>query len=241
MKPLIGLSSYREHATWNVVWSGPADLLPVSYTGSVERSGGIPVMLPPSGPEAAEAVVGRLDGLIITGGPDVDPERYGAVRHRQTQSPRPDRDVWEFALLDAAAAIGLPTLGICRGAQAMAVHAGGTLHQHLPDVVGHEQHSGDGSTFSETAADVDPGSVIHSLIGPRAVVSCHHHQAIDAHPGFEVTARSADGTIEAIEQPGERFCLGVQWHPEERQDAGLFAGLVTAAAGYAGRSRPVGR
>lgn len=238
MKPLIGMSSYRETATWNGVWTSPADLLPVSYTDSVERAGGIPVLLPPSDPTTAEGVVSRLDGLVITGGPDVDPGRYGADRHPNTEAPRPDRDAWELALLDAAAVIGLPTLGICRGAQVMAVHGGGTLHQHVPDVVGHQQHSGTGSVFSETTAAVDPGSVVHALIGPRAVVSCHHHQAIDAHPGFRVTARSADGTIEAIEQAGERFYLGVQWHPEERQDAGLFAGLVTAAAGYAERSQP---
>lgn len=235
--PVIGLSCYREDASWDV-WVTPADLLPLTYTGSVERAGGVPVLLPAAEPSAAATIVSRLDGLIITGGQDVDPAHYHQDRHPRTEASRPDRDSWELALLDAAAAIGLPTLGICRGAQVMAVHRGGRLHQHLPEVVGHELHSGSGPTFTETTATVDPDSLVASLIGPRAVVSCHHHQAIDAHPGFTVSARSDDGTIEAIEERGQRFCLGVQWHPEERQDAGLFAGLVTAAAEYAGRSRP---
>ncbi|GAB3914617.1 gamma-glutamyl-gamma-aminobutyrate hydrolase [Microlunatus endophyticus] len=243
--PVIGLSCYREDATWGV-WTTPADLLPRTYTGSVERAGGLPVMLPAAAPALASAIVARLDGLIITGGPDVDPARYDTAPHPRTQASRPDRDAWELALLDAAAAIGLPTLGICRGAQVMAVHGGGTLHQHVPELIGHEQHSGDGSTFTETTATVDPASRVAALIGPRiddwcAAVSCHHHQAIDSHPGFTVSARSADGTVEAIEQEGDRFYLGVQWHPEERQDAGLFVGLVTAAAEYAGRSQPAAR
>ena len=236
--PVIGLSCYREDASWGI-WVTPADLLPLTYTGAVERAGGLPVLLPAAAPQAAATIVARLDGLIITGGPDVDPARYRADTHPQTEASSPERDTWEPALLDAAAATGLPTLAICRGAQVMAVHAGGSLHQHLPELVGHEQHSGDGPTFTDTTASVEADSLVASLIGPRAVVSCHHHQAIDSHPGFRVSARSDDGTIEAIEQPGTRFYLGVQWHPEERQDAGLFAGLVTAAAGYAGRSRPV--
>jgi putative glutamine amidotransferase len=231
--PLIGLTTYREQAAWGV-WDQRADLLPTQYAAAVESCGGVPVLLPPVGQDgAADAVVARLDGLVISGGADVDPERYGERPHPRTAAWRPDRDAWESALLDAADAAGLPVLGVCRGMQVMAVHAGGALEQHVPDLVDHEQHSPGGDEFGAIEVTTVPGTRISGLVGERLAVNCHHHQSVRSHPGFEPVAHAADGTLEAMEAPGDRFCVGVQWHPETAADVGLLAGLVRAAAAYA--------
>ncbi len=227
-RPVIGLSTYREVAAWTV-WNMPADLLPAVYTRSVEAAGAVVVLLPPQSDGAAD-VVSRLDGLIITGGPDVDPERYGQRPHARTVRVRRERDAWELALLDAADEAGRPTLGICRGMQLMAVRAGGILEQHLPDSVGHEEHAPDVSSYGWTAIRTARGSLVQRLVGDNLQVSCHHHQAVLKHPGFEATARAADGTVEAMEDPERPFWLGVQWHPESGDDHGLFIGLVEAAS-----------
>lgn len=231
-RPLIGLTSYREEAAWGV-WRTRADVLPTVYARSVEEAGGVPVLLPPSEPadEAAASLLARLDGLVVSGGADVSPARYGEQPHARTAGWRDDRDAWELALLAAAARAGTPTLGVCRGMQVMAVAAGGSLEQHVPDRVGHEQHSPGGDRFGETSVRVGSGTLLQSLVGDRLDVHCHHHQAVRTHPGFEAVAWAQDGTLEAFEAPGERFCLGVQWHPEMAVDAGLFAGLVRAASG----------
>ncbi len=227
--PVIGLSTYREQAEWGV-WRQRADLLPAGYAGAVEAVGGVPVLLPPvGGPEAAATVVGRLDALILSGGADVDPSRYDAQPHPRTAGWREDRDAWELALLDAAGERGLPVLGICRGMQVMAVHAGGVLDQHTPDLVGHEQHSPGGDEFGTVSVTTVAGSRVGGLVGDSLDVHCHHHQSIASAPGFVASAHAADGTMEAMEQPGSRFCLAVQWHPETLADVGLLAGLVAAA------------
>ena len=228
MQPLIGLSTYREQARWGV-WDQPADLLPTQYAAAVERAGGVPVLLPSQSAPAAASVAARLDGLVVTGGADVDPRRYDAEPHPRTVSWRTDRDSWELALLDAADARALPVLGICRGMQIMAVHRGGALAQHLPDAVGHETHSPGGDQFGAVDVDTCPGTRLRLLVGDRCNVSCHHHQAVVEHPGFDPAAYASDGTLEAMEGPGERFQVAVQWHPETLGDAGLFTGLVAAA------------
>jgi putative glutamine amidotransferase len=229
-RPLIGLTTYRETAAWGV-WDTTADVLPATYARSVEVAGGAVALLPPQGPDggAAEAVAARLDGLVITGGADVSPHRYADAPHERTASWREDRDAWEVALLEAAIERELPVLGICRGMQVMAVAAGGRLEQHVPDRVGHEQHSPGGDTFGEIAVEMVTDSRVHALVGNRLTVHCHHHQAVTEHPGYEPVAWAADGTLEAMEAPGEWFRVAVQWHPEVLADAGLFAGLVAAA------------
>ena len=231
MKPLIGLTTYREQAKWGV-WDQPADLLPVMYADAIVRAGGVPVLLPPASedPDAAAATVARLDGLVVSGGADVDPQQYGEEPHPRTASWRPDRDAWELALLDSAAAANLPTLGVCRGMQVMAVAAGGTLDQHTPDVVGHEQHSPGGDVFGEIEVSTSDQSVLRSILGPAVTVHCHHHQSVRSHPGFDPVAHADDGTIEAMEAEGTRFCLAVQWHPEMGRDQRLFDALVQAAS-----------
>lgn len=230
--PLIGLTTYREDAAWGV-WDQRADLLPAQYAAAVVSCGGVPVLLPPTDtPGAADVVVARLDGLVISGGADVDPTRYDADAHPRTANWRPDRDAWELALLDAAAAVELPVLGVCRGMQVMAVHAGGRLDQHTPDLVGHEDHSPGGDQFGAMPVRTEAGSRVASLIGDSLTVSCHHHQSVADHPGFAASAHAADGTLEAMEAAGDRFCVAVQWHPETAADVGLLAGLVRAAAAY---------
>jgi putative glutamine amidotransferase len=167
----------------------------------------------------------------VCGGADVDPARYDAEPHDRTAGWRPDRDAWELALLEAAAAADLPVLGVCRGMQVMAVHAGGVLDQHTPDVVGHEQHSPGGDQFGDIRVSTEPDSRLASLIGPEVKVACHHHQSVREAPGFRFTAHAEDGTAEAMEAPDGRFRIGVQWHPEMRTELALFRGLVQAAAG----------
>ena len=230
MKPLIGLTSYREQASWGV-WNQPADLLPVMYADAVVRAGGVPVVLPPAtdDPDAAAAVVSRLDGLVVSGGADVEPASYGEEPHEKTVIWRPDRDAWELALLTSAAAQNLPTLGVCRGMQVMAVAAGGTLDQHTPDLVGHEEHSPGADAFGDIAVSVVEDSLLHTILGPAVTVRCHHHQSVRSHPGYAATATAADGSLEAMEAEGTRFCLGVQWHPEAGRDQRLFNALVSAA------------
>ncbi len=232
-RPLIGLTTYRQHAAWGV-WSTRADLLPTEYAVAVEAAGGIPLLLPPVAlPSAAATVVSRIDALVVTGGAHVDPETYGATPHPRTAGWQSDRDQWELALLTAAEEAELPVLGICRGMQLMAVHAGGSLHQHTPDVVGDETHSPGEDVYGTVTVTTEPGSRLAGLLGTRSEVSCHHHQSVASHPGFTAVARALDGTVEAMEADGDRFCLAVQWHPETRLEVGLMAGLVEAAGQHA--------
>jgi putative glutamine amidotransferase len=178
-----------------------------------------------------------LDGLIITGGRDVVPASYGQDRHPATDDPVDDnrlRDAWEFALLKGAVRRGIPVLGICRGAQVVNVAFGGTLHQHLPDVLGHTRHQKGNAVFSTSAVRTVPGTRLAALIGESSDAQCYHHQAIDRlGDGLIVSAQDDDGVIEAVEIPGDTWVLAVQWHPEERlDDLRLFAAVVEAAAAY---------
>jgi putative glutamine amidotransferase len=239
--PVIGISTYRERAAWGV-WDSRADVLHAQYADAVLAAGGVPVLLPPVAgtDDVARVVVSRLDALIVSGGADVDPGRYGAEPHLRTTGWREDRDAWETALLRAADDAGLPTLGVCRGMQLMAVAAGGSLHQHTPDLVGHEDHSPGGPEFGRIGVRTAQGSRLRAAVGEQADVGCHHHQSVERHPGFEPVAWAGDGSLEAIERPGPRFCVAVQWHPEMGTDHTLFAALVAAATavGTGGSSRP---
>ncbi|WP_182908452.1 gamma-glutamyl-gamma-aminobutyrate hydrolase family protein [Microbispora sp. H13382] len=225
-RPVIGVTCYVEPAKFTV-WDMPAALLPYMYVEHVERAGGQPVILPPAG-EPAE-LAGRLDGLIIAGGGDIDPARYGSTPAPQTGYVRKFRDNAEFGLMAAAMEAGLPFLGICRGLQVLNVALGGTLHQHLPDVVGHAGHSPAPGTFGRLPVRLSPG--LAKIYGGEDLTPAHyHHQAIDhLADGLEVTARSDDGTIEAVEVTGAAFALAVQWHPEADEDGPLFHALVAAA------------
>ncbi len=237
-KALIGLTTYLEQAQTGV-WDVQASFLPKVYFEAVNRAGGIAVLLPPQPVDAsvAERIIGGLDGLIITGGKDVNPERYGQERHPETDEPRLDRDAWEDALLTAAIDTGLPFLGICRGAQVLNIMRGGTLHQHLPETLGTDRYRVADAIFSDNEVSIDPGTKLAAVLGdtePMDVKTYHHQSIADVGDGLIVTARTDDGTIQAIELEGVPFGVAVQWHPEQDpDDLRLFEGLVTAATEYA--------
>jgi putative glutamine amidotransferase len=241
VRPLIGLTTYLEQAQTGV-WDVRAAFLPQVYFDHVTRAGGIAVLLPPQPVDAeiAGRVLDGLDGLIVTGGKDVDPARYGQQPHTATDEPRRDRDDWEDALLTAAIEREMPFLGICRGMQVLNVSLGGTLHQHLPDVIGSTRYNAGYGTFSENAVEVHAGTRVGDLLddAPALAVHSYHHQAVDElGTGLAVSARSDDGTVQAVELQSVPFGVAVQWHPEQNpDDLRLFAGLVEAAKEYRGSS-----
>jgi putative glutamine amidotransferase len=228
-QPVVGISAYEATASWGV-WRTRAALLPMGYVRHLAEAGAAPVLVPTVGD--AESVVAHLDALVLSGGPDVDPARYGAAPHPETQQAQAQRDHHELELLEAAAAQRLPTLAICRGAQLLNVARGGTLHQHVPDVVGDAAHNPEPGVFGSVTVRVDPGSRLHAVLGgPETVVSCHHHQAVDQlGKGLTAVAWAEDGTVEALEDPDDPGVLAVQWHPEEGEDPALFRWLVAAAS-----------
>jgi putative glutamine amidotransferase len=230
MRPLIGITTYVERAQWGV-WDQPAALIPYAYVRWIEQAGGRALLVPPS-EDAVEETLGALDGLLLPGGADLDPASYGAEPHPETTGVRPDRDAGELGLLRAALARDLPVLAICRGSQVLNVARGGDLVQHLPEVVGDETHKQTPGTFSEHSVEVEKGTKLAGLLGPRADVKSHHHQGYGRiGDGLRVAARADDGTVEALEDP-DRFALGVLWHPEAGEDARLFTALVDAARAY---------
>ncbi|GAB3396858.1 gamma-glutamyl-gamma-aminobutyrate hydrolase family protein [Schumannella luteola] len=239
-RPVIGITTYLEPIR-SGIWDLPAAYLPETYLRSVIDAGGIAVLLPPQpvDAEVAAATIASLDGLLVTGGYDVDPARYGQPAGAHTDAPRDDRDDWEDALLTAAIAAELPFLGICRGLQLLNVHQGGTLLQHLPDALdGDTRYSGDAGVFAiNEAAPVDGSRIAGLYEGAASVdVRSYHHQAVDRlGDGLRVTAVSAgagatEQVVQAIELEGDAFGVAVQWHPEQIGDLRVFRGLVDAAA-----------
>jgi putative glutamine amidotransferase len=212
MAPTIGITTYHTNADWRG-WSEEGALLPWKYVTAIRSNGGRPVLLPPGGDATeAEATVAVLDGVVIAGGGDIDPAIYVA---------------------DAAIRMGVPLLGICRGMQVLNVACGGTLHQHVPDLVGHEVHSGPKDGFGRHKVRVTSGTTVQAILpgGEYFEVPTHHHQAVNrVGDGLTAVAWADDGIIEAVESasPGE-FLVGVQWHPEQGDDPRLFSALVTAA------------
>ncbi|MGZ6645446.1 MAG: gamma-glutamyl-gamma-aminobutyrate hydrolase family protein [Solirubrobacteraceae bacterium] len=238
MRPLIGIttSELRPGTLRTLLREGVAPhdelMLGTTYPKAIDAAGAIPVVLAPVDLEAVPALVARLDGICLAGGPDLDPALYGALeRHPELGPTNPEHDAFELAVARAADAAGLPMLGICRGAQALNVARGGTLHQH---VAGHRQTEFAGMPSQRVA--VAPGSLLAAVTGAgdSLEINSFHHQAVDVlGAGLRVAARAADGTIEAMEDPARPFMLGVQWHAEtltERAEHGaLFAALVQAA------------
>ncbi|MFH8466693.1 gamma-glutamyl-gamma-aminobutyrate hydrolase family protein [Streptomyces sp. NPDC017991] len=223
-RPLIGVSTYLETARWGV-WELEAALLPAGYPRLVQAAGGVAAMLPPDDPAYAAGAVARLDGLVIAGGPDVDPARYGAGRDPRCGPEAQARDSWELALIEAALASGTPLLGICRGMQLLNVALGGTLVQHID---GHVEGVG---VFGRHVVKPVPGSLCAGLVGAEASVPTYHHQAVERlGAGLVASAYAGDGTVEALELPGPGWALGVQWHPEMGTDLCVMTGLVAASS-----------
>ncbi|NEA63124.1 gamma-glutamyl-gamma-aminobutyrate hydrolase family protein [Streptomyces sp. SID12488] len=223
-RPLIGVSTYLESRTRWGAWELPAALLPAGYPLLVQRAGGIAAMLPPDDPAHAAATVARLDGVVIAGGPDVDPARYGEERDPHTGPPAEARDAWELALIEAALATGTPLLGICRGMQLLNVALGGTLVQHID---GHAETPG---VFGHHTVKPVPGTRYADAVPEETSVPTFHHQAVDRlGRGLVPSAYAADGTVEAVEAEGSEWVLGVQWHPEMGEDVRVMEALVLSA------------
>jgi putative glutamine amidotransferase len=233
--PVIGLSAVVERARWGH-WDDDAHLLARSYSDAIRRAGGLAILLPPDprASEDPEPWLDLLDGLILTGGSDIDPGFYGAERDPHTKGTVPERDAFELALAAGALERDLPLLGICRGMQVMNVARGGTLIQHLPQSVGHEDHRRSLGTFDNADHDVrlSGGSLAERAAGETLhSTKSHHHQGVDrVGEGFEITGwATIDELPETIEDPSRRFALGVQWHPEADPTSPLIATLVEAA------------
>lgn len=236
-RPVIGITSYAQEASWGV-WRLPAALIPLAYVEAVERAGGRPVVIPPSD-DAIDETLDALDGIVFSGGADVDPALYGAEPHPETDSPQAHRDAAELALLEAALARDLPTLAICRGFQLLNVARGGDLVQHLPEEVGHDAHKQVPGEFAVHPVEVREGTRLASLVGEHPQVTSHHHQAVRrVGTGLVEAAWAEDGTVEGVEDPARRFVLGVQWHPEAGGDVALFEALVREARAYRAERRP---
>jgi putative glutamine amidotransferase len=236
MRPLIGITTYAQEASWSY-WKQPAALIPLDYVDAVERAGGRPVLIPPSD-DGVEETLDALDGIVFSGGADVDPASYGAEAHPETDEPQARRDAGELALLTAALERDMPTLAVCRGFQLLNVARGGDLVQHIPETLGHEDHREVPGTFSEHPVEVTNGSKLAAIVGTAPEVTSHHHQAIGRlGAGLVETARAGDGTIEGAEDPSRRFALGVQWHPEVGGGDPLFSGLVEEARRYRAERR----
>jgi putative glutamine amidotransferase len=229
-RAVIGITTYLTRAAWGV-WELEAALVPSSYVRSVEQAGGVPLLVP-AGADAQE-VVTRVDGLVFSGGSDLDPELYDAVAHPETAGVVRERDEAELRLMRVALERDLPLLAICRGSQVLNVALGGDLEQHVPDRVGSEVHRETPGVFSDHGVDIADGTRLGEILGARHGVKSHHHQGFGRlGAGLHETAHAPDGTLEAVEDPARTFALGVLWHPEEETDVALFEALVAEAKTY---------
>jgi gamma-glutamyl-gamma-aminobutyrate hydrolase PuuD len=230
-RPVVGITTYVTPAKWSY-WELEAALVPVDYVRAVERAGGRPLLVPPSS-DGLEETLDALDGIIFSGGSDLDPALYGQEAHPETSGVIEERDRAELALLEAALVRDMPVLAVCRGTHVLNVALGGDLVQHLPDVVGDEKHKHTPGTFAEHDVRLKAGSAVGTLLGERAPVKSHHHQGLGRlGKGLAAVGWADDGTMEAVEDPARRFAVGVLWHPEAGEDARLFEELVRQAGEY---------
>lgn len=238
-RPLIGITSYAQPAKWGA-WELPAALVPLYYVESVERAGGRALVVPPS-TDGVDETLDVLDGVVFSGGIDIEPSNYGAERHPSTDPAQAHRDAGELALLERALERDVPTLAICRGFQLLNVLRGGDLVQHLPETVGHEGHRERLGAFSEHPVEVKDGTRLASILGGRleGVQSSHHQGVGRVGEGLVETAWAEDGSLEGLEDPEKRFAVAVLWHPEMEEDKRLFEALVAEARRYRAE-RPTG-
>ena len=237
-RPAIGVCTPVSDASFGV-WNQRAAVLPAGYVDAISRAGGLALLAAPDPDVTAnpDELLDRLDALVLSGGNDIDPAAYGAEPHPETRGIVPERDAFEIALTRRAVELDMPVLGICRGMQILNVAFGGTLHQHLPDVFGHEHHRRVAGSFENADHDVhlERGSLAAQAAGELVhITKSHHHQGVDAiGEGLVVTGVSnLDDLVEAIEMPEHRFVLGVQWHPEADERSQVIGALVQAAVEY---------
>jgi putative glutamine amidotransferase len=232
-RPLIGITSYAEEVRWGV-WTEDAAVVPLAYVRAVESAGGRPLVVPPAD-EGLDETLDALNGVIFSGGADLDPALYEAEPHPETDDPREARDAAELRMLKAALERDMPVLAICRGSQVLNVARGGDLVQHLPEEIGHDRHRHEPGAFSDHDVKVAGDSRLGDLLGARAPVKSHHHQGFGRiGDGLREVAWAEDGVVEGLEDPEKRFALGVLWHPEEGEDFALFKALVEEARVYRG-------
>jgi putative glutamine amidotransferase len=230
-RPLIGITSYAEEVQWGA-WTEDAAVVPLAYVRAVDRAGGRPLLIPPV-EDGADETLDALDGVIFSGGGDLDPSLYAAEPHPETDPPRVARDEAELGLLKAALERNMPVLAICRGSQVLNVARGGDLVQHLPEAVGHDRHRHQPGAFSDHDVTLAQDSKLGTVLGEHAPVKSHHHQAYGRiGEGLREVAWAKDGVVEGLEDPEKRFALGVLWHPEEGEDFALFSALVEEARRY---------
>ena len=230
-RPVIGITTYVTPASWSY-WELDAALIPVAYVEAIDRAGGRALLVPPS-EAGVEETLGALDGLLFSGGSDLDPQLYDQEPHEETFGVHAERDRAELVLLEGALARDMPVLAVCRGSQVLNVARGGDLVQHLPDVVGDEKHKHTPGMFADHDVTLEDDTRLGALLGERVPVKSHHHQGFGRiGEGLRVVAQAEDGTIEAVEDPHQRFAVGVLWHPEAGEDARLFEELVRQAAEY---------
>ena len=202
-------------------------MVPANYPQAIRRAGGIPILLTEG--DDVETLLARLDGIIIAGGRDVDPARYGEEPHERTDNLRPEQDTWESALIATAIERDLPLLCVCRGHQLLAIERGGRLHQHLPETPGYEKHGATGGEWSNHAVEIDPNSRLGSILGTNVIGNSGHHQGVADAGDLTIVGRTEDGLIEAVELPGASFLLSMQWHPEMLNQTKVFDALIEAA------------
>jgi gamma-glutamyl-gamma-aminobutyrate hydrolase PuuD len=230
VRPIVGITAYYEAAARWGPWELPAALVPWDYVAAVEAAGGRPLLVPPSD-EGVDETLAAVDGLLFSGGSDLDPSLYRQEPHRETAGVVERRDRAELALLTAALDRDLPVLAVCRGSQLLNVARGGDLVQHLPEQVGHDRHKHTPGVFADHGVAIEPRSRLGALLGDRADVKSHHHQGIGrVGDRLRVVAWADDGTPEAVEDDDRPFAVGVLWHPEAGEERALFAALVEAAA-----------
>src|SRR5262245_14179328 len=230
-RPLVGITTYVTDTSFGA-WEAECALVPVDYVRAVERAGGRPRLVPPS-EEAVDETLDVLDGIIFSGGNDLDPALYEADPHPETDAVQEERDRGEMALLTAALERDMPVLAVCRGSQVLNVARGGDLVQHLPDSLGQDEHRPVRGEWAEHSVRLEPESRVGSVLGGQTPVKSHHHQGYGRiGEGLRVTGWAEDGTIEALEDPSKRFAVGVLWHPEEGEDVALFEALVEEARLY---------
>lgn len=230
-RPVIGITTYVTPARWSH-WELEAALVPVSYVQAVERAHGRALLVPPT-KEGVDETLDALDGLLLSGGSDLDPALYDQEPHIETSGVVVERDRAELALLEAALARNMPVLAVCRGSQVLNVARGGDLVQHLPEMVGDEKHKHTPGTFADHTVTLEQGTKLYALLGDSVAVKSHHHQGFGrVGDGLRVAAHAEDGIVEAVEDPSRRFVLGVLWHPEVGTDAKLFEELVKNARSY---------